>query len=301
MNDEKDAQIVIESDPFSMLPNDFIRNPDISNDAKALYAIIKSYIGIPDFILYKSTLIKSFKGGDTKFRNAWKELKDRGYLNQIKSNTSKGFTYKYKLISKPFNNTSDDDLPQVDKSQVDSPPMDNPHVDTPQVDSPQVENPHVGNQHSYKELLNKNNLNNNYFNNKGKSDDKIATAIVEGHGNSVVVENNDRPLSKGFDKNRFLNSESVALQILRIHEAFNYDERAKDEVSKAVKYLSDSCNCFGTDKIRIINQFTDDEYRDLFNIAFDLANDGGIYSNIFNQKGFLSEEIKKRIEKHLVN
>ena len=40
MNDEKDTQIVIESDPFSMLPNDFIRNPDISNDAKALYAII---------------------------------------------------------------------------------------------------------------------------------------------------------------------------------------------------------------------------------------------------------------------
>ena len=87
MNDEKDTQIVIESDPFSMLPNDFIRNPDISNDAKALYAIIKSYIGIPDFILYKSTLVKSFKGGDFRFRNAWKELKDTGYFSQIKVKT----------------------------------------------------------------------------------------------------------------------------------------------------------------------------------------------------------------------
>ena len=55
MNEEKDTQIIIESDPFSMLPNDFIRNKDISNDAKALYAIIKSYIGISTFDLSQLT------------------------------------------------------------------------------------------------------------------------------------------------------------------------------------------------------------------------------------------------------
>ena len=297
MNDEKDTQIVIESDPFSMLPNDFIRNPDISNDAKALYAIIKSYIGIPDFILYKSTLVKSFKGGDFRFRNAWKELKDTGYFSQIKVNTSKGFAYKYKLLAKPKV-----DKPHVDSPRVDDPNVNDPKVDKPHVDSPRVDDPHVGNQHSYKELSSKNDLNNNYYNNNfEKSENNKATAIVEGHGNSVVEKTNDRSISKGFDKDRFMNSEYVVNQILRLYEAGYYSDEIKKEVTNAIKYLADSCNCFGTDNINIINQFTDDEYGDLFNMALELANDSAIYSNVFNKKGFLSEEIKKRIARHLVN
>ena len=98
-----------------------------------------------------------------------------------------------------------------------------------------------------------------------------------------------------------MNSEYVVNQILRLYEAGYYSDEIKKEVTNAIKYLADSCNCFGTDNINIINQFTDDEYGDLFNMALELANDSAIYSNVFNKKGFLSEEIKKRIARHLVN
>ena len=66
MNDEKDAQIIIESDPFSMIPNDLVRNTAVSNDAVRIYLIIKSYIGIPDFTLYRNTVKKSTHCGLTK-------------------------------------------------------------------------------------------------------------------------------------------------------------------------------------------------------------------------------------------
>ncbi len=297
MNEEKDTQIVIESDPFSMIPNDFIRNPQISNDAKALYAIIKSYIGIPDFILYKSTLLKSFKGGDTKFRNAWKDLKDKGYLIQIRSNTSRGFIYKYKLISKPVCSLPEVDQPRVDESRVADPHTGDPQVAGPGVDSPHVENPRVGNQHSYKELSNNNDSNNNDLNklvvekiNKGSD------AVVEGHGNQ-----SDKPIAKGFDENRFLNSKDVTIQVLRISEALYFGEEAKESISKAVKYLADSCNCFGLESIKVINTFTDSEYGELFNIAYDLANGQSRFNDIDNPKRFMSSEIKKRIANHMTS
>ncbi len=139
-----------------------------------------------------------------------------------------------------------------------------------------------------------------YNNNKNTKYSK-ATAIVDGHGNSVV-EKKERPISKGFDITRFINSPGVMVRISRLSEAMYYSEESKNRISKAIKYFAESCNCFGIEKIKIINQFTDDEYADLFNIAYDLANadSGSTYDEIKNPKGFLSEEIKKRIANHSV-
>ena len=281
MNNEKDAQIIIESDPFSMIPNDLVRNTAVSNDAVRIYLIIKSYIGIPDFTLYRNTVKKSFPGGEYSFKKGWKELKDLGYLVQIKEHINGRYTYSYKLLSNP--SIQSGGKQSIEKQGVENQPVEN---------QPSL----------IKKDSSKKDLNNNYYNNNSdKSENNKTTAIVEGHGNSVVEKTNDRSISKGFDKDRFMNSEHVVNQILRLYEAGYYSDEIKKEVTNAVKYLADSCNCFGTDNINIINQFTDDEYGDLFNMALELANDSAIYSNVFNKKGFLSEEIKKRIARHLVN
>lgn len=301
MNNEKDAQIIIESDPFSMIPNDLVRNTAVSNDAVRIYLIIKSYIGIPDFTLYRNTVKKSFPGGEYSFKKGWKELKDLGYLVQIKEHINGRYTYSYKLLSNP--SIQSGGKQSIEKQAVDGQGVDGQSAEKQEVEKQGVENQPVENQPSLiKKDSSKKDLNNNYYNNNSdKSENNKTTAIVEGHGNSVVEKTNDRSISKGFDKDRFMNSEHVVNQILRLYEAGYYSDEIKKEVTNAVKYLADSCNCFGTDNINIINQFTDDEYGDLFNMALELANDSAIYSNVFNKKGFLSEEIKKRIARHLVN
>jgi len=66
--------------------------------AKGLYALIQSFITIPNYTLYKTTLKKLCSEGERAFETAWKELKDRGYLIQYKSKTSSGyFFYEYEL------------------------------------------------------------------------------------------------------------------------------------------------------------------------------------------------------------
>jgi len=85
--------------PFSQVSNKALRDERLSLKAKGLYSIIQMYITIPDFILYKATLIKLSKDGKDSFNTAWKELKDSGYLIQHKMSNGKGnFYYEYELL-----------------------------------------------------------------------------------------------------------------------------------------------------------------------------------------------------------
>ena len=85
---------------FSQVSNHALQDPDLSLKAKGLYALIESYINIPNFIVYKTTLSKSMKDGKTSFDTAWKELKDKGYLVQHKKRnaTNNTFYYEYDLL-----------------------------------------------------------------------------------------------------------------------------------------------------------------------------------------------------------
>ena len=83
---------------FAQISNALLQDENLSLKAKGLYGLIESYINIPDFTLYKNMLRKKCKEGDTAFDNAWKELKDSGYLIQHRINGAGGkWNYEYEL------------------------------------------------------------------------------------------------------------------------------------------------------------------------------------------------------------
>lgn len=84
---------------FSMVPNEIIRDENISLKAKGLYALIQSYITLDNFILYKGFLQSHCREGKKAFESAWKELKDTGYLLQYRmQNAQNQFYYEYELV-----------------------------------------------------------------------------------------------------------------------------------------------------------------------------------------------------------
>ncbi len=89
---------------FTMIPNEVLRDKNLSRKAKGLYAEIYSYITIPNFKLSKSYLIKQGSEGETAFNSMWNELKEKGYLKQYRirsANSDNGFIYEYDLLDKP--------------------------------------------------------------------------------------------------------------------------------------------------------------------------------------------------------
>lgn len=89
---------------FTMIPNEVLRDKNLSRKAKGLYAEIYSYITIPNFKLSKSYLMKQGLEGETAFNSMWNELKEKGYLKQYRIRSYKsdnGFVYEYDLLDKP--------------------------------------------------------------------------------------------------------------------------------------------------------------------------------------------------------
>lgn len=86
-----------------MISNSIIRDETISLKAKGLYALIQSYITLDNFTLYKDFLISKCCEGKKAFDAAWKELKDSGYLIQIRmqDDETKQFYWEYELLDEP--------------------------------------------------------------------------------------------------------------------------------------------------------------------------------------------------------
>lgn len=92
---------------FAQVSNFALQDPNLSLGAKGLYALIESYISIPDFILYKTTLMKVCKEGKDGFQTLWNQLKNAGYLVQYKLVDPNGhFYYEYELLEKPQDETT---------------------------------------------------------------------------------------------------------------------------------------------------------------------------------------------------
>lgn len=88
-----------KENPFSQVSNAALRDNKLTLKAKGLYALIQSFVTIPNYTLYKATLKKLCSEGERAFETAWKELKDRGYLVQHKTKTNSGyFCYEYELL-----------------------------------------------------------------------------------------------------------------------------------------------------------------------------------------------------------
>lgn len=87
---------------YAIVSNFALRDKNLSNKAKGLYAIISSYLTMDDdFELYKSFLINSSTDGIRSFNTAWDELKNTGYLKQRRIRTENSFTYEYDLLDEP--------------------------------------------------------------------------------------------------------------------------------------------------------------------------------------------------------
>lgn len=140
--------------PFTQVSNHCLHNPNISLTAKGLYSLIQSLITNSDFKVYKTVLQRDYcKEGRDAFNNAWKELKNAGYLKVYRINTKSGFVYEYDLLDVPevrsepsesnnFSKALHADVPSLQKQTVCS---DSPHTDFPYVGSPHVGNPSANN------------------------------------------------------------------------------------------------------------------------------------------------------------
>ena len=153
---------------FAQVSNYALMDKNLSLKAKGLYAMIESYISIPDFTLYKDFLIKNNSDGERSFDSAWKELKETGYLKVFKMQASKqnlqdnkgtqqvkGFYYEYLLL----------DEPETDKKI-------RPTKCTPEKCTPEFYNSEKSKSENYGSIINnqeKNTeLNNIYINNNSK-------------------------------------------------------------------------------------------------------------------------------------
>ena len=137
---------------FSQVSNRILRDSTVSLKAKGLYGLIQSYVTLEDFTLYKDFLMSQCLEGESSFRTAWNELKNKGYLVQYKLRDPERntFYYEYELL----------DEPHVENQRMGN---SEPHVDYPHVGNPPIESSTCGNVGSYNNT-NKNNTNKNNTN-----------------------------------------------------------------------------------------------------------------------------------------
>lgn len=113
---------------FSMVSNYCALDKKLSLKAKGLYLVIQAYIDIPNFVLYKSFLMKNCMEGERAFNSAWKELKEAGYLVVNPGRDENGaYIYEYELKNKryPDMQNAGTDNARLDNSLVDNSELDN--------------------------------------------------------------------------------------------------------------------------------------------------------------------------------
>ncbi|MVB10455.1 hypothetical protein CAFE_11440 [Caprobacter fermentans] len=93
---------------FAAVSNTALQDVHLSLKSKGLYALIQSYIGKPNFDLYKKTLKDECKEGSKAFDAAWKELKETGYLKvyRIPKGMRNQYVYEFELLDIPDKSTS---------------------------------------------------------------------------------------------------------------------------------------------------------------------------------------------------
>jgi hypothetical protein len=103
MNNKRNGSFKPKKVYFTQVSNHALRDKNLSLKAKGLFALIQSFVTLPDFILYKNTLKKNCEEGQKAFESTWKELKDKGYLAQEKHQNPDGtFYYVYELLDVPI-------------------------------------------------------------------------------------------------------------------------------------------------------------------------------------------------------
>ena len=84
---------------YTTIYNEVLRDSTLSLDAKGLFAVIKSFVGLPDFALSKRRLSYACSDSGYLLNTAWKELKQKGYLQHYFSQSENGaFCHVYNLM-----------------------------------------------------------------------------------------------------------------------------------------------------------------------------------------------------------
>ena len=87
---------------YTTIYNEVLRDSTLSLDAKGLFAVIKSFVGLPDFALSKRRLGYACSDSAYLLNAAWKELKQKGYLQHYFSQAENGaFCHVYNLMQHP--------------------------------------------------------------------------------------------------------------------------------------------------------------------------------------------------------
>ena len=87
---------------YTTIYNEVLRDRTLSLDAKGLFAVIKSFVGLPDFALSKRRLGYACSDSSYLLNAAWKELKQKGYLQHYFSQSENGaFCHVYNLMQHP--------------------------------------------------------------------------------------------------------------------------------------------------------------------------------------------------------
>ena len=87
---------------YTTIYNEVLRDSTLSLDAKGLFAVIKSFIGLPDFALSKRRLGYACSDSGYLLNAAWKELKHKGYLQHYFCQSENGaFCHVYNLMQHP--------------------------------------------------------------------------------------------------------------------------------------------------------------------------------------------------------
>lgn len=87
---------------YTTIYNEVLRDSTLSLDAKGLFAVIKSFVGLPGFALSKRRLSYACSDSGYLLNAAWKELKQKGYLQHYFSQSENGaFCHVYNLMQHP--------------------------------------------------------------------------------------------------------------------------------------------------------------------------------------------------------
>ena len=87
---------------YTTIYNEVLRDRTLSLEAKGLFAVIKSFVGLPDFALSKRRLGYACSDSAYLLNAAWKELKHKGYLQHYFSQSVNGaFCHVYNLMQHP--------------------------------------------------------------------------------------------------------------------------------------------------------------------------------------------------------
>ena len=87
---------------YTTIYNEVLRDRTLSLNAKGLFAVIKSFVGLPGFALSKRRLSYACSDSGYLLNAAWKELKHKGYLQHYFSQSENGaFCHVYNLMQHP--------------------------------------------------------------------------------------------------------------------------------------------------------------------------------------------------------